>query len=182
MSKATKIPASEWEIMEVLWGQSPLSAAEILERMGAATSWSVKTVRAFLGRLQRKKVVSRRKIHGTYVFDPAVRRGDCLRLESQSFIDRFFQGNSVSLIAHLLEEDRLDTADVQRLRGLLEQRKGRDAGVPRSTGVPPVSRMGVSPMQPQSADKTSISQPDADETATPRVGHGQDARATRRTS
>jgi len=110
--------------MEVLWSESPLSAAEVLERMGAATSWGVKTVRAFLGRLQRKKAVSRRKIHGTYVFDPVVRRGDCLRLESQSFVDRFFHGNSVSLIAHLLDEDRLDAADVQRLRALLEKREG----------------------------------------------------------
>ena len=124
MSKATKIPASEWEIMEVLWSGSPLSAAEILERLGRATSWSVKTVRAFLGRLQRKKAVSRRKIHGTFVFEPAVRRRDCLRLESRSFIDRFFQGNSISLIAHLLEEERINDADLQRLRGLLENREG----------------------------------------------------------
>jgi len=141
MSKPTKIPPSEWEIMEVLWGQSPLSAAEVLERVGPTTSWSVKTVRALLARLLQKKVISRRTIHGTYVFDPAVCRGDCLQMESQSFIDRFFQGNSISLIAHLLKEKSLSDTDLQRLRSLLEQCESRDAGVSpaRLAGILPAS-------------------------------------------
>ncbi|MCL2701295.1 MAG: sulfite exporter TauE/SafE family protein [Phycisphaerae bacterium] len=49
----------------------------------------------------------------------------------------------------------------------------RDAGVSpaclRSTGVPPVSRMGVSPMQSQPVDETLTPRPDH---------HGQDARGT----
>ena len=59
---------------------------------------------------------------------------------------------------------------------------------PRSTGVPPVSRMGVSPMQtlPEeqistsqtSTIQTSISRPHANETATPYAEHERDARAT----
>jgi len=179
MSKPTKIPPSEWEIMEVLWSQSPLSAAEILERLGRATSWSVKTVRAFLGRLQRKKVVSRRKIHGTYVFDPAVRRGDCLRLESQSFIDRFFHGNSISLIAHLLEEERLDDADVRRLRGLLEKREG---GTDRDAGVSPACVAGILPASGEDGLASSSGQVHGThgegETPSPRAGKMPATRGT----
>jgi len=48
----------------------------------------------------------------------------------------------------------------------------------RGTGVPPVSRMGVSPMQPLPLDQTSTSQPNANETATPYAEHGRDAHAT----
>ena len=123
MSKSMKIPPSEWEVMEVLWSESPLSAAEIFERMPADTSWTVKTVRAFLDRLLQKEAVARRKIHGMYVFEPAIRRNDCLQQESQSFLDRFFHGNPMSLIAHFLEEEHLDEQDVQRLRKLLKKRE-----------------------------------------------------------
>ncbi|MCL2645860.1 MAG: BlaI/MecI/CopY family transcriptional regulator [Phycisphaerales bacterium] len=126
MSKPTKIPPSEWEVMEILWSESPLSAAEIFERMPAergGASWTVKTVRAFLDRLLQKQAVARRKIHGMYVFEPAIRRNDCLLQESQSFLDRFFHGNPMSLIAHFLEEERLDAQDVQRLRRLLKKRE-----------------------------------------------------------
>ena len=133
MSKPTRIPPSEWEIMEVLWSQSPLSAAEVLERVEPMTSWTIKTVRELLTRLQQKNVISRRTIHGTYVFDPAVCRGDCLRQESRSFVERFFQGNSISLIAHLLKEGPLNDADLQRLRSLLEQCEDAQ----RNTGTTP---------------------------------------------
>jgi len=65
------------------------------------------------------------------------------------------------------------------LLGLMGVRgERRDAGVSRSMGVPPVSRMGVSPMQTESGGETSISQSDASETAMPRPEHGQDAHAT----
>jgi len=136
MSKPTRIPPSEWEIMEVLWGQSPLSAIEVLERVEATTSWSDKTVRSLLARLLQKKVLSRRTIHGTWVFDPAMRRDECLQQENRSFIDRFFQGNSISLIAHLLKEEPLNDADLQRLRSLLEQCEDAQ----RNTGTTPAPR------------------------------------------
>jgi len=119
MPKSTKIPPSEWEIMEILWGESPLSAAEIFERMPPDTSWTVKTVRGFLDRLMQREAVSRRKIHGKYVFEPLARRADCLRQESRSFLDRFFKGNSISMIAHFLEEDRLGDEDLKRLQNML---------------------------------------------------------------
>jgi len=56
----------------------------------------------------------------------------------------------------------------------------RDAvcGSNRSTGVPPVSRMGVSPMPSLPNDQTFISQLNANDTSPPRDKHGQDARAT----
>jgi len=49
---------------------------------------------------------------------------------------------------------------------------------PRSTGVPPVSRMGVSPMQGQPVGQIFMSQPNATETPVPCVEHGRDARET----
>jgi len=49
-----------------------------------------------------------------------------------------------------------------------------------STGVPPVSRMGVSPMQTFPDEQTFSSQSNANETATPCVGYGRDACATDR--
>ncbi|MCL2700430.1 MAG: carbohydrate kinase family protein [Phycisphaerae bacterium] len=47
-----------------------------------------------------------------------------------------------------------------------------------STGVPPVSRMGVSPMQTLPTEQTSTLRQDANEPATPCDHHGQDARGT----
>jgi len=76
-------------------------------------------------------------------------------------------------VAPLIEPLAVCVRAMRRLGG-----EKRGAGEARSTGVPPVSRMGVSPMQRQPLEQTPTSQPPVSETATPCVGHGQDARET----
>ena len=120
---STKIAPTEWEILEVLWKESPLSAAEIYENLPGDNDWSVKTVRAFLDRLLKKNAVSRRKIHGILVFEPVIEHSKCLRWESRSFLDRFFRGNPVSMISHFLENEELSQDDLARLSQLIKSSK-----------------------------------------------------------
>ena len=127
-----RIAPTEWAILEILWAGAPLSAAEVFDRLPPDTDWTVKTVRAFLDRLIQKLAVKRYKIHGIYVFEPVIERTKCLRQESRSFIDRFFRGNSVSMISHFIEQEQLSEKDIARLQELLDateqqlrQRKNR---------------------------------------------------------
>ena len=117
------ITPAEWDIMEVLWRQSPLSAAEIYETLRDQTDWTIKTVRSFLDRLAQKQAVRKDKIHGMIVFKPIPKRSQCLLQESRSFLQRFFQGNPVSLVRHFVEQETLSEEDVVRLQALLECRQ-----------------------------------------------------------
>jgi BlaI family transcriptional regulator, penicillinase repressor len=117
-----KISQSEWDIMEVIWEQSPLSASEIFERLESKTDWNVKTVRSFLDRLVQKQAVKKGKIHGINVFEPIPKRQQCLRKESRSFLDRFFQGNPASMISHFIEHEGLSEEDVSKLQHLLDSK------------------------------------------------------------
>ena len=117
------ITPAEWEIMEVLWQRSPLSAAEIYESLQTQTDWSIKTLRSFLDRLVQKKAVHKKKVHGMNVFDPLPKRSQCLRQESESFLHRFFKGNAVSLVRHFVEQETLSDQDIARLQAFLEKKK-----------------------------------------------------------
>ena len=121
--KPINITPAEWDIMEVLWQQSPQSAAEIYESLQAQTDWSIKTIRSFLDRLVQKKAVAKQKVHGMNVFKPIPQRSQCLRQESESFLQRFFQGNAVSLVRHFVEQEALSDQDIARLQDLLEKKK-----------------------------------------------------------
>ena len=117
------ITPAEWDIMEVLWQQSPLSAAEIYKILQTRTDWTVKTVRSFLDRLVQKEAVRKQKVHGMNVFEPIPQRSRCLRQESESFLKRFFQGNPVSLVRHFVEQESLSDQDIARLQELLEKKR-----------------------------------------------------------
>ena len=122
-TQAINITPAEWEIMEVLWQQSPQSAAEIYGALQVQTDWTIKTVRSFLDRLVQKKAVRKQKIHGMNVFRPIPKRSQCLRQESESFLQRFFQGNPVSLVRHFVEQEALSDQDIARLQELLKKKK-----------------------------------------------------------
>lgn len=122
-TKRINITPAEWDIMEILWRQSPLSAAEIYETLQTQTDWTVKTVRSFLDRLVQKKAVRKDKIHGMIVFKPIPKRSQCLRQESESFLKRFFHGNPVSLVRHFVEQESLSDQDIVRLKELLDKKK-----------------------------------------------------------
>ena len=117
------ISPSEWEIMEILWRQSPLSASEIFEALEGKTTWNNRTVRSFLDRLEQKKAIAKDKKHGVNVYPPLLKREQCLRKESRSFLERFFSGNPVSMMTHFIEKENLSKEQIEKLQQLLETKK-----------------------------------------------------------
>ena len=117
------ISPSEWEIMEILWRQSPLSASEIFEALEGKTTWNNRTVRSFLDRLEQKKAIAKDKKHGVNVYTPLLKREQCLRKESRSFLERFFSGNPVSMMTHFIEKENLSKEQIEKLQQLLETKK-----------------------------------------------------------
>ena len=54
---SNRVSESEKLVMEVLWQESPLSSVDVVARL-SDRGWNEKTVKTFLNRLVKKKVVS----------------------------------------------------------------------------------------------------------------------------
>ena len=120
------ISPSEWEVIEVLWRQAPLSASEIFDALKDRTTWNNRTVRSFLDRLELKKAIAKDKKHGVNVYTPLLKREQCLRRESKSFMERFFSGNPVSMMAHFIEKEKLSGEQIEKLQKLLETKHKKE--------------------------------------------------------
>jgi BlaI family transcriptional regulator, penicillinase repressor len=53
-----------------------------------------------------------------------VRRSNCVKRASRSFLDRVFGGESASLLAHFLRSSKLSTDEVAQLRQMLDEQEG----------------------------------------------------------
>src|SRR5678816_3734521 len=94
------ISDSEWDVMNVLWSaQSPLAAADVVERLAAVRDWSPRTVKTLLNRLINKGALAYDLQGKRYLYRPRVSRDQCVRDETRSFL-------SLSLI-HISEPTRL---------------------------------------------------------------------------
>ena len=117
---AERISGAEHEIMEVLWQESPLTAAEVAERVPAAREWSIRTVKTLLSRLLAKGVLTHEEDKRRYLYRPAVSRDDYVAEESRRLLDRLFGGRVTPLVAHLAERDDLSERDIAEIEALLK--------------------------------------------------------------
>ncbi|MSU62855.1 MAG: BlaI/MecI/CopY family transcriptional regulator [Pedosphaera sp.] len=121
MKSIPKISETEWEVMRVLWGKSPLAAGEIIEALVAKDqSWHPKTAKTLLNRLVKKRALGYDKEGRAYFYRPLVREADCAMAESESFLDRVFGGSLRPMLAHLVERKKLSPAEIRELKRLLE--------------------------------------------------------------
>lgn len=118
-----RISEAEQAVMEVLWRESPLAAADVADRVDPKRGWSVRTVKTLLARLLGKGVLAHEEDGRRYLYRPLIRREDYVAQESGKLLDRMFGGRLTPLVAHLAERDRLTSEDIEEIEALLKELK-----------------------------------------------------------
>jgi BlaI family transcriptional regulator, penicillinase repressor len=118
-----RISEAEQVVMEVLWRESPLTAAEVADRIDSPRDWSVRTVKTLLSRLLSKGALFHEVEGRRYLYRPAIAREDFVERESRRLLDRMFGGRVTPLVAHLAERDSLTPQDVAEIEALLKELK-----------------------------------------------------------
>jgi len=119
---APNISESEWSVMEVLWDSSPRTASDVAKALKEQTGWAENTVRTLLTRLVEKGALKISDEAGSpKLYSPAVKREACVKAESESFLERIFQGAAKPLLVHFAKDARLTPEEVKELKKLLDQ-------------------------------------------------------------
>ena len=118
---ADRISEAEHAVMEALWAESPLAAAEVCERVCADRDWSIPTVKTLLSRLVAKRAVSTEPDGRRFLYSPLVERTDYLGSESKRLVERLFGGRAAPLFAHLAESEALSEDDLTEIEALLKE-------------------------------------------------------------
>ena len=118
-----RISEAEHAVMEVLWEEQPLTAAEVAERAGPKRGWSVHTVKTLLSRLLAKGAISHEADGRRFLYRPAIERDSYVGRESEKLVDRLFGGRVTPMIAQLAERRTLSPEDIAELEALLKELK-----------------------------------------------------------
>lgn len=124
MPNVPRISEAEWKVMKVLWGRTDsLPAYDIIQALEPTEEWQPKTIKTLLNRLVKKRALGYRKYKNLYLYYPLVSEADCLRVESQSFLERCFGGNLEPMFAHFVEERRLTRAELEQLKRIIDDKR-----------------------------------------------------------
>lgn len=121
MSTLPQISESEFEVMKIIWKYAPISTNEITEKLLQTTSWSPKTIQTLIKRLVNKDAVTYEKQSRMFVYTPVIKENEYIGQESNSFLNRYYDGNITTMLSAYIENDKLSESELDTLRTLLSQ-------------------------------------------------------------
>lgn len=125
MDKSYHISESEWLVLRCLWKQSPLEIKDIVAMLQAETGWNANMVRTLVVRLQEKGAVGAEKGGRYYRYFPLAEEAHCIQEETQSFLNRVFEGSPAKMIAALTGGGQISEKDALEIQQLLDRLKER---------------------------------------------------------
>ncbi|HDK7167943.1 TPA: BlaI/MecI/CopY family transcriptional regulator [Clostridium botulinum] len=123
MKDMPKISAAEWEVMKLLWKESPLTSEKIINSLTEKMDWSTQTVKTFITRLSKKEAIGFEKVGRAYNYYPLISEDECIKAENQSFLQKVYDGAVGMLFTRFLEEETLSEEEIEELEQILKDKK-----------------------------------------------------------
>lgn len=121
MSALPQISEAEFEVMKVVWKFAPINTNEITERLLKTTSWGAKTIQTLIKRLVTKGALTYEKQGRIFVYTPLVEENEYINEQSNSFLNRFYDGDISAMLSTYLENNQLSKTELQHLRSILSK-------------------------------------------------------------
>jgi BlaI family penicillinase repressor len=121
--ESPKISDAEWVLMRVIWNREKATANEVVEALDGQQDWKPKTIHTLLRRLTDKGALGFEKVGREYVFHPLIERAQAEQAQSQSFVHRVFEGETVPFLSRFLEAEELSADEIVELKKILNRKK-----------------------------------------------------------
>lgn len=106
--------------MNVLWDKGQATVGEVVEALPGKPTASYSTVQTLLRILETKRYLAHEKVGRAFVYRPIVERKQAQRRALGHLLDRFF-ASPTELVLNVLEDERMDAAELRRLKRLIER-------------------------------------------------------------
>ena len=109
-------------IMQVLWDRGKATARDITDAINATEPIAHSTVQTLLRGLESKGSVDHRAEGRTFVFFALVEERKFKQSATRDLVERVFGGSVGSLVAHLLQNEKVSRKEIDEIRELINRR------------------------------------------------------------
>lgn len=117
---------AELEILRVLWDSGPMPLGEICQEVRKNRSAATTTIATTLGIMLNKGYVKRREGPRGYLWTAAIKRQATAKKAIRKIVDYVFDGSARGLIVHLIDNNELSEQDIEQIREMLKEHRGRE--------------------------------------------------------
>ena len=111
---------SEWIIMEKLWEEHPRTIMQLYHALKEDPGWSKSTVNTLLGRMVDKEIIYYEQGTKAKQYYPNVSRDDAALAETESLIERVYQGSVSMLMNTLVKKKDFSKEEIRALYDILK--------------------------------------------------------------
>jgi BlaI family transcriptional regulator, penicillinase repressor len=121
MAERPPLSRAELEVARIVWELGEATVRQVFERVPAERRLDFKTVQTYLRRLEAKGYLRTQKEGRARVYRPRVRPTQVIRETVDDFVNRLFDGETLPLMQHLIEDRGISADELRKLRDLLNQ-------------------------------------------------------------
>jgi BlaI family transcriptional regulator, penicillinase repressor len=119
--KSPTLTDAELRLMDVLWEKGAATVGEVAGAIPNRPQLAYSTVLTTLRILEQKGYVRHGRRGRAFVYRPVIDRTEVRRGAVRYILSRFFQDDPALLLVNILEHEKLDPEELQRLREMIEE-------------------------------------------------------------
>jgi predicted transcriptional regulator len=112
---------AEARVMSVLWEKETASVGDVVAALKRKRPVTYSTVQTILRILEAKRYVAHEKVARAFIYRPLVDQRQARRRALRHLTTRLFNGSPSLLVLNVLEDNEIDTEELDRLRKLIEE-------------------------------------------------------------
>jgi predicted transcriptional regulator len=118
---SSTLTPQELEIMKVVWSRGDATVRDVYEALLEQRQIAYTTVMTMMNVLEKKGHLRKREEGRSFVYRSTRPQGQVVGSMVREFVERVFGGNAAPLLAHLVEDEKLTSEDLdalaKRIRG-----------------------------------------------------------------
>lgn len=121
-----EITKAEWFVLECLWKESPKTVMQIVKEMKEQAGWAKSTTTTMVKRMTEKGLLRCEEGEKARLYYPMVDQEEAVHRETESFLDRVYQGSIGMMMSAMVKRNNLTEKDIEELHALLDaaEKKG----------------------------------------------------------
>ena len=121
-----ELTKTEWIVLECLWEESPKTVMQIVKDMKERAGWAKSTSTTMVKRMTEKVLLRCEEGEKARLYYPMVDKEEAVHQETDSFLDRVYQGSIGLMMSAMVKRNNLTKDDIAELHALLDaaEKKG----------------------------------------------------------
>lgn len=123
MQEKYQLTPVEHELMEILWKLEQGTVRDVMSQLPRDRNLAYTSVSTILRILQQKKIIGAIKSGKQHIYQPLLSKEAYASHSVKKMVSQVFSGNSVNLVAYLVDKHGLSTEEIDAIQRLLTAKK-----------------------------------------------------------